>query len=101
MSEGFSDEFYDRWQHLLEGIEMSDIPMEFVREITVNTTDGNHISFDIRALIGEGLRVEEIENAIERFLLENDEEVKNIEFHINIRAVADEVTGKVSKILDR
>lgn len=75
--------------------------MEFVREITVNTTDGNHISFDIKSLISEGLRVEEIENAIERFLLENDEEVKNIEFHINIRAVADKVTGKVSKILDR
>lgn len=101
VTEGFSDEFYDRWQHLLEDIEMSEIPMNFVRDITVNTTDGQLINFDVSALLDKGLKVEEIEAIIEGFLLDNDEDVLNIEFHINIKAVADEVTTKVSKILDR
>lgn len=101
MTEGFSDEFYDRWQYLLEDIDMSEIPMNFVREITVNTANGQTIRFDVSALLDKGLKVEEIEAIIEGFLLENDEDVLNIEFHINIKAVADEVTTKVSKILDK
>lgn len=101
MTEGFSDEFYDRWQHLLEDIDMNDIPLEFVREISVNTGDGGIISFDVKALIAKGMKVKEIEKIIEEFLSDNDEEVQNIEFHINVKAVADEVTYKVSKILDK
>ena len=97
----FSDEFYDRWQHLLEDIEMSDVPLEFVREISVNLSSGNVVTFDIQTMIGKNYTVSEIEETVETFLAENDEEVGNIEFHINVKAVADEVTDRVSKILDK
>jgi hypothetical protein len=97
----FSDEFYDRWQHLLEDIEMSDVPLEFVREISVNLSSGNVVTFDIQTMLGKNYTVSEIEETVETFLAENDEEVGNIEFHINVKAVADEVTDRVSKILDK
>ena len=97
----FSDEFYDRWQHLLEDIEMSDVPLEFVREISVNMDDGTVVSFDIATMVAKKIKVTKIEEMIETFLAEHDDEVGNIEFHINIRAVAEEVTDKVSKILDK
>jgi hypothetical protein len=96
-----SDEFYDRWQHLLEDIEMSDVPLEFVREISVNMSDGSVVTFDISTMIAKNFLASDIERTIEEFLAEHDDEVGNIEFHINIRAVAEEVTDKVSKILDK
>ena len=80
---------------------MSEVPIEFVRLINVNLMDGMVITFDIKQMISDKLSIREIENSIEEYLLENDEIVNNIDFHIDIRAVADEVTGKVSKILDR
>ena len=80
---------------------MSDIPLNFVREITVNIVDGRRIGFDVSALIAKGLEVEEIEKMIEDYLSENDEEVQNIEFHINVKAVASVVTKKVTKILGK
>jgi hypothetical protein len=52
-------------------------------------------------MIGKNYTVSEIEETVETFLAENDEEVGNIEFHINVKAVADEVTDRVSKILDK
>jgi hypothetical protein len=80
---------------------MSDVPLEFVREISVNLSSGNVVTFDIQTMIGKNYTVSEIEETVETFLAENDEEVGNIEFHINVKAVADEVTDRVSKILDK
>lgn len=97
----FSDEFYDRWQHLLEDIEMNDIPLQFVREIAVNMKDGEVISFNISKMIRDRLKTRDIEQAIEEFLEHHDDEIGNVNFHINVQAVAEEVTDRVSKILDK
>ena len=80
---------------------MSDIPLQFVREITVNLKDGEVITFNTTQMIRDLLDVETIESAIEEFLEDHDEEIENVNFHINLEAVADEVTFKVSKILDK
>lgn len=80
---------------------MNEVPLEFVREISVNIEGGGAVTFNIVAMREESLSVKDIESIIEEFLHQNDDEVENIEFHINIRAVADEVTGRVSKILDQ
>lgn len=98
---GFSNEFYERWEHLLEDIEMNEVPLKFVREINVNLTDGMVVSFDIKKMISDKLSTREIENTVEEYLVEHDEVVHNIDFLIDIVALADEVTGKVSKILDK
>jgi hypothetical protein len=97
----FSDEFYERWEHLLEDIEMIELPLKFVREINVNLMDGTVIKFDVSKMILDKLSTREIEYSIEEYLLENDDIVNNIDFHIDVKAVAEEVSGKVSKILDK
>jgi hypothetical protein len=50
-------------------------------------------------MLQDKLTVDEIEFAIEEFLAENDEHVANIDFHINIGEVAEEVTKKVKRLL--
>lgn len=97
----FSNEFYERWEHLLEDIDMSEVPLKFVREINVNLIDGMVVTFDIKKMISDKLSTREIETSVEEYLTENDDMVNNIDFLIDVRAVADEVTGKVSKILDK
>lgn len=80
---------------------MSDIPLQFVREITVVLKSGEVITFNTTQMIKDLLDIETIESAIEEFLEDHDEEIENVNFHINLEAVADEVTFKVSKILDK
>lgn len=95
----FSEEFYDRWQHLLEDIEMTDVPLRFVKHISVNLSDSSIVRFEVSNMLQDKLTVDEIEFAIEEFLAENDEHVANIDFHINIGEVAEEVTKKVKRLL--
>jgi hypothetical protein len=97
----FSEEFYDRWQHLLEDIDMTDIPLNFVAEISVNLKSGEVVTFDIVTMRAKKMSAREIEETVESFLHDNDEDVNNIDFHINIKSVAETVTAQVSKILDK
>lgn len=80
---------------------MTDIPLNFVSEISVNMKNGEVVTFDIVTMRAKKLSAREIEDTVETFLNENDEDVNNIDFHINIKHVAETVTEKVSKILDK
>lgn len=96
----FSEEFYERWQHLLDDIDMQEVPLTFVNNIVVNLSNGETVDFNIPVMIKDKLTTREIERVIERFLAEHDEFVSNIDFHIDIEAVAREVSIKTSKLLD-
>ena len=101
MTEGLSEEFYDRWEHLLADIEMNEVPLKFVREIAVNMIEGDVVLFDVASMLAKKLSCSDIEDAVEQFLLENDDAVEKIDFHIDIKAVATEVTHRTSKILGK
>ncbi len=80
---------------------MTDIPLNFVAEISVNLKNGEVVTFDIVTMRAKNKSSREIEETVESFLHDNDEDVNNIDFHINIKSVAETVTAQVSKILDK
>lgn len=101
MPEQFSDDFYDRWHHLLEDIDMSEVPLKFVREITVHLEDESTVTFDILTMLARKTPVAKIEASIEQFLMEHNNEVENIHFHINVEELASTVTKKVDKLFGK
>ena len=98
---GFSDEFYDRWEHLLSTVEIVDVPMRFIKEVEVTFKSGDTTCFDITAMISNGNKPQLIENKIEEYLQNNDPDIKQVDFHINIPAVATEIERKTNKLLDK
>ena len=101
MPDQFSDDFYERWHHLLEDIDMSEVPLRFVREITVHMTDESVVTFDIMTMFANKTSVVKIEAAVEQFLEEHNDEVENIHFHINVEELASTVTQKVDKLFGK
>lgn len=98
---GFSDEFYDRWEHLLSTVEIVDVPMRFIKEVEVTFNSGDTTCFDITAMISNGNKPQLIENKIEEYLQSNDLDIRQVDFHINIPAVATEIERKTNKLLDK
>ena len=95
----FSDEFYERWEHLIAGVEIKLIPMRMLREIVVNMDDDSEVVFDVSELIEDGATAEEIETAVQEFCLEHDENVTGLDFKINIENLAEEVERKTGRLL--
>ena len=99
MSSHFSKEFYEKWNHLLSDIDMETVPLQFIEKITVKLDNDETVIFDIATLIQKKVSVKKIEKQLLKFLDKHFEAHDGVDFHVNILAVADTVTKKVSKIL--
>jgi hypothetical protein len=96
----FSVEFFDRWEHLISDMEISDVPIRFIKSINANLKNGAIHSFEIDAMIKKGIDYPEIETLVENYLGMHDEDIECVDFHLNINAIADEVETKTNKLLD-
>jgi hypothetical protein len=96
----FSDEFYERWEHLLSDAEITEVPMRFIKEVSVTFDNDDQKIFDIAHMLASGHDIELIEETIEEFLEEHDDDIAVVDFHINIPALAEEVDAKTNKLLD-
>jgi hypothetical protein len=97
----FSQEFYDRWEHLLSTVEISDVPIEYISEIVVVFHSDDTTVFDITAMIASSAKPKHIEAQIEDFLSDHDDEIDHVNFHINIPVVATDVNEKTKKLLGK
>jgi hypothetical protein len=101
VSDNFSKDFYERWEHLLSDIDMEEVPLGFVKEIILRFQDKDGISFNIKELRDQAIPVKEIEKSLQEFLSFNDEDVVSVDFQLDIEAVATTVSKKVTKILGK
>lgn len=99
MSDNFSKEFYERWSHLLSDIDMDTVPLRFVEKITIKLENDEVVVFHIAELLEKQVPVKKIEKQLQKFLDKNVETHDGVDFHLNVKAVAETVTKKVSKIL--
>lgn len=97
----FSDDFLNKWEHLINDIEITDVPLRFISEVVVFFHNGDQMEFDIKEMLQSPFPVAHIEEEIETFLSENDRYIDNVDFHINIPAVATEIETKTNKLLDK
>lgn len=100
MSDNFSDEFFDRWEHLISTVEISDVPIRFIKAVVASFHDGQSHSFDVKSMLKKGMEFPEIEAMIEEYLELNTDNIDSVDFHLNINAIAEEVETKTNQLLD-
>lgn len=93
------DERLSRWESILAEADISEIPMDFLKEISIKMNDDTLKVFDIEELLKFGLTIKEIENKVKDFMEDFDEDIDTIDFHINIEALADVVDNKTKGLL--
>ena len=96
----FSDEFFNRWEHLISSVEISDVPIRFIKKIDAKFQDGQLHSFDVTTMLENGYEYADIETVIENYLDAHDELIECVDFHLNISAIAEEVETKTNELLD-
>lgn len=96
----FSDEFYERWEHLISTVEISEVPMRFIKEVSVKLDTGETHSFDISLMIERGYEPEALEEIVQEYLDTYDELIDVVDFHLNLPAIAEEVEGRTNELLD-
>ena len=77
-------EYIRKWEHILEDVEKSKVPVQFIRKIIVRMSGKKQHTINIQALMRQGLDPEEVEEVISRKLHELDPLITSFEFVLNV-----------------
>jgi hypothetical protein len=97
----FSDEFFDKWEHLIKEAPKTEVPLECLKKIIIKIHGKRQRTINLDALRKQGLDIEEIETVLTRLLLELDNQVRDIEFIVDAALVAEIVQPETDKILEK
>ena len=98
-------EFLDKWKHIINDVEKTDIPTHLIDKLVIRLHGGNEEgdeniqTIDITTLKEQGYHAHEIEDVINETLYELNDYINSVDFFLDIDAVAQEVQPETDKIL--
>lgn len=94
-------EYIRKWEHIIEDVEKSKIPVQFIRKIVVKLTGKKQHTINIQSLLKQSLDPEEIEEVVARKLNELDPLITSVDFIFDVETIADVVQPETDKLLGR
>lgn len=94
-----SPDVFAKWEHIVDSVEKTKIPVEFIKKLVIKLTGRRQRTINIKSLFNQGLESDEIEMAILRKLEEYDDDMIGIEFILDIEGIAEIVQPEIDDLL--
>lgn len=94
-------EYVKKWEDIIEDVEKSKVPVQFIKKIVVKMTGKKQHTINIQNLLKQGLDPEEIEEVVSRKLHELDPLITSFEFILNVESIAETVQPHTDKLLNK
>ena len=94
-----SDEFLEQWDHIISGVDKTEVPLECINKIVIRLQGGRQKTINLSRLKRDGFDLEEIESVLTRNLVELGDLVRDIDFLVDVNAVARLVQPETDKLL--
>ena len=96
-----SDEFLDQWEHIIAGVNKTDIPLECIKKVVLKLKNKRQKTINLHALQRQGLSLEEIETIMTRTLSELDADIVDMDFVVDINSVVSLIQPETDKLLGK
>jgi hypothetical protein len=94
-------EYIRKWEHIIEDVEKSKIPVQFIRKIVVKLTGKKQHTINIQSLLKQSLDPDEIEEVVARKLNELDPLITSVDFIFDVETIAEVVQPETDKFLNK
>lgn len=95
------DNWMEQWETIIDEVNKTDIPIECVKKIVFKLVGRKQQTINIHTLRKQGLEFDEINGVVTRTFEELNEYIRDVEFMIDITAVAQIIQPETEKLLGR
>jgi hypothetical protein len=96
----FSDEFLAMWEHIIDEVHKTEIPLECIKKVVIKLHGKKQKTINLQTLRRQGLDNEDLEIVMSRTLNELGDQVRDLEFLVDIAAVAELIQPETDKLLN-
>jgi hypothetical protein len=96
-----NDDFLAKWEHIVNDVSKTDVPLECIKKIVIKFKDGRQRTVNLGTLQRQGLDLEEIEAILNRTFHDENNNIRDVDFVVDITAVADLVQPETDKLLGK
>lgn len=97
----FSDEFLAKWEHIIGDVQATEVPLECIKKIVVRLANKKQRTINLTRLRKQGLDIEQIEIVISNTLQQLGEVAHDMDFVVDVGAVAEIVQPETDRILEK
>ena len=96
-----NDDFLTRWEHILADVNKTDVPLECIKKVVIKLDSGRQKTINVHTLLKQGLDLPEVEQMLTRYFSENDHLIRDVDFVVDVTAVANLVQPETDKLLGK
>lgn len=93
------DDWLKSWEEIINQVDKEHIPIECVKKIVFQIQGGKRKTINLQRLKTQGLIMDDIQVVVDRYVQENSESITNMEFVLDIQAVAEILQPETDKLL--
>ena len=94
-----NDDFLTRWEHIVNDVNKTDVPLECIKKIVIKFHDGKQQTVNLHTLQRQGLALEDVEGILNRIFTERNDEIRDVDFVVDVTAVAGLVQPETDELL--
>jgi hypothetical protein len=96
-----NDDFLTKWEHIVNDVNKTDVPLECIKKIVIKFKNGRQRTVNLHTLQRQGLDLEEVEKLLNRTFAEEHDNIRDVDFVVDITSVANLVQPETDKLLDK
>ena len=96
-----NDDFLNQWELIISEVSKRDVPLECIKKVVIKLHGGRQKTINLHALIKQGIDLESIEQLLTKTFHERDHEIRDVDFVVDINAVAALVQPETDKLLGK
>lgn len=96
-----NDDFLHKWEHIIAEVNKTDVPLECIKKVVIKLVGGRQRTINLHTLRKQGLDMGEIEALLTRTFSEQDADIRDVDFVVDIHAVAELIQPETDKLLGK
>lgn len=97
----FSDEFLAKWEHLIDEVAKTEVPLECIKKVIIKQKGGRQKTLNLNLLRRQGLDSDQLESLLTQALQQIEPGLHTVNFVVDTSAVAKMVQPQTDQLLTK